>query len=276
MCIVFLHSDPLCQNGYKLIIAANRDENLLRPSKEADFMFDNSDVLCGIDLKLGVEGGTWLGVTKTGKFGFLTIYLTSEAKGEGASRGFIVKDYLYSDMCVNDYIHKCLVKKRFRPFSFIGGQLTSEDIELCYYSNCDEASPIRLENGLFTLACTSLGTQWKKVALGTDIFASAVRNPSQNPAQLTDFLITKLLSNSTNLYPDPLVSKQNKSNFSDAFLQSYCSIMMTGLLKYGTRSQTVVLVNKNNRMFFTENNMIKDECGIWTWKRKTYNFSLNL
>ena len=283
MCIIFLYSDPTCQqNGYKLIIASNRDEYFQRPTKEAAFIPDNPQVLCGTDLEEGVEGGTWLGVTKTGRFAFLTNYLTPEAhvvaKEKGASRGTIVKDYLYSHIPVADYIQQNLVGQDFRPFSFIGGKLLTSNnaVDMHYYSNHDETSPYKLENGSYTLACTSMGKQWKKVKLGSKIFASAIKNPDQYPSKLTDFLLSNVLSNSVELYPDPMIFEQGGSKFSIAKLRSYCSIMITGLPNYGTRSQTVVLVDANNHLFYTENSMTKDGSGKELWKRSSFDFLLDL
>jgi len=49
MCIVFLYfDDDPGGDGYKLIIAANRDEYYKRPSKPAEFWEDNPNVLGGI------------------------------------------------------------------------------------------------------------------------------------------------------------------------------------------------------------------------------------
>jgi len=57
--------------SYRLILAANRDEFYDRPSTPADFWGKHPQVLAGIDLK---EKGTWLGVTREGKFAAITNY----------------------------------------------------------------------------------------------------------------------------------------------------------------------------------------------------------
>ena len=68
MCLVLLayrqHPD------YELILAANRDEFYARPTARASFWADYPDVLAGRDLQ---AGGTWLGITKSGRFAALTI-----------------------------------------------------------------------------------------------------------------------------------------------------------------------------------------------------------
>ena len=59
MCIIglVLHKD-------RIIIASNRDEFGNRESKEMHWWMDE-DLLAGKDMK---GGGTWLGITKSGRF----------------------------------------------------------------------------------------------------------------------------------------------------------------------------------------------------------------
>lgn len=56
---------------YQLIVVANRDEFYERPTAVAGFWEDHPTILAGRDL---LQMGTWLGVTKTGRFAALTNY----------------------------------------------------------------------------------------------------------------------------------------------------------------------------------------------------------
>ena len=47
---------------YPLIVAANRDEFMDRPTEPAQFWKDHPDVLAGRDR---VKGGTWMGITRS-------------------------------------------------------------------------------------------------------------------------------------------------------------------------------------------------------------------
>ena len=69
MCLILLAYRA--NEEYPLIIASNRDEYYNRSTEKAHFWKDNLEILGGRDKKYG---GTWLGITKTGKIGMLTNY----------------------------------------------------------------------------------------------------------------------------------------------------------------------------------------------------------
>ena len=52
-----------------LLLAANRDEFHERPTARADFWVDEPQVLAGRDLR---AGGTWLGLSRGGRFATIT------------------------------------------------------------------------------------------------------------------------------------------------------------------------------------------------------------
>jgi len=54
---------------YELIVAANRDEWRDRPTAPAQWWDDAPDLLAGRDLK---AGGTWMGITRNGRFAAIT------------------------------------------------------------------------------------------------------------------------------------------------------------------------------------------------------------
>ena len=57
--------------GYRLVLAANRDEFYDRPTEPARFWEDYPDLMAGKDTRWG---GTWLAVTRKGKFAAVTNY----------------------------------------------------------------------------------------------------------------------------------------------------------------------------------------------------------
>ncbi|MEE9254880.1 MAG: NRDE family protein, partial [Pseudomonadales bacterium] len=67
MCLIILAIEA--SSDYPLIVAANRDEFHERPTAGAHFWGDHSQLLAGRDLK---EGGTWMGITRDGRFAAVT------------------------------------------------------------------------------------------------------------------------------------------------------------------------------------------------------------
>ncbi|CAG09704.1 unnamed protein product [Tetraodon nigroviridis] len=96
MCIIFFKFDPrpASKNAYRLILAANRDEFYNRMSKAADFWGTNNEILSGLDLEYGKEGGSWLGISKRGKLAGITNYLEKYLNPDAPGRGFLVSNYL--------------------------------------------------------------------------------------------------------------------------------------------------------------------------------------
>ncbi|MCX7180793.1 MAG: NRDE family protein, partial [Proteobacteria bacterium] len=76
--------------GYPLVVAANRDEFFARSTAPAVFWKDAPKVLAGRDLE---AGGTWMGITRTGRFAALTNFRDPAQNRSGApSRGGLVAD----------------------------------------------------------------------------------------------------------------------------------------------------------------------------------------
>ena len=83
MCILFLHYHPSatgvdkCTCPYVLVAAVNRDEFYDRPTQPLHFWQDQPDILAGRDvMRTGLrERGTWLGVSRGGRFAVLTNYM---------------------------------------------------------------------------------------------------------------------------------------------------------------------------------------------------------
>ncbi|HEY6838253.1 MAG TPA: NRDE family protein, partial [Geobacteraceae bacterium] len=93
MCLILIAYD--CHPHYRLIVAANRDEYHVRPTAPAAFWEETPQLLAGRDLQ---GGGTWLGMTTTGRFAALTNFREPHRHHPSApSRGRLVSDFLQGD-----------------------------------------------------------------------------------------------------------------------------------------------------------------------------------
>ena len=160
MCLILLAYDahPL----YRLILAANRDEFFSRPTAPAAFRDDSPQILAGRDLK---EGGTWLGLTRTGRIAAITNYRDPRSERKDApSRGGLVSGFLAGSMSVEEYL--AFLKSEgtnFNGFNLIFGDMK----RLCWFSNRG-GEPQFLQPGIHGLSNHLLDTPWPKVSRGKE------------------------------------------------------------------------------------------------------------
>src|SRR3970040_961835 len=115
---------------YKLIFAANRDEFYERPTTSAEFWKDHTELLAGKDLQ---AGGTWMGITKKGKFAAITNFRDlKNHKPEAPSRGKITLNFLINNDQPEEYYSSLKPElNSFNGFNLIFGNID----ELYYFSN---------------------------------------------------------------------------------------------------------------------------------------------
>ena len=127
---------------FPLIVAANRDEFHGRPAAPAAFWSDQPALLAGRDLQ---ARGTWMGVSRDGRFAAVTNYRGAREPAAPHSRGALVAAFLGSAMPAAQYV------KEVDATSYSGYNLLAFDGgELWWTSNRDGA-PRRLEPGIYGL-----------------------------------------------------------------------------------------------------------------------------
>jgi len=129
-----------------LVVAANRDEFHGRPAARAGFWDDKPDVLAGRDLQ---ARGTWMGVSRGGRFAAVTNYRGGTEPGAAESRGALVTRYL-EGIGVPELAGR---KSAYSGFNL----LASDGEELWWLSNRD-GGPRRLEPGWYGLGNLLLDT----------------------------------------------------------------------------------------------------------------------
>ena len=93
MCLIAWRWHP--DESDALVLVSNRDEFFDRPT-EAARQWSGTQMWAGKDQR---AGGTWLGVTNSGRFAAITNYRTPDtANASAASRGHLVAQFLTSDL----------------------------------------------------------------------------------------------------------------------------------------------------------------------------------
>lgn len=149
MCLILLawRAHPL----HPLVVAANRDEFHSRSAERAGFWRDAPDILAGRDLK---AGGTWMGVSRNGRFAAVTNYRGGRDANALESRGALVTRFLAGDASPADYVGG--LSGRLAGYSGFN-LLACDGRELWWLSNRDGGSR-RLEPGIYGLGNFLLDT----------------------------------------------------------------------------------------------------------------------
>ena len=125
-------------------MAANRDEFHARSAAPARFWEDRPGILAGRDLK---AGGTWMGVSRSGRFAAVTNYRGGTEPTAAHSRGELVTAFLEGNASPADYFQD--IENRKTAYSGFN-LLAADGAELWWMSNRDGGAK-RLEPGVYGL-----------------------------------------------------------------------------------------------------------------------------
>lgn len=213
---------------FPLVLAANRDEFYARATATASHWPDAPSVIGGIDLE---AGGTWLGVTETGRFAAITnVREPGMAKGL-QSRGALTRDFLLSGMPATDYV-KTIDGSRFSGFNLLLGDGES----LVYCSNRDRA-PRVLPPGIYGMSNHLLDTPWPKLVLARERFAAALQHLPDDRAFFA-LLADQSIVDDARL-PQTGVALEWERLLSAVFVKS---------ATYGTRASTLLWQDRNGQV----------------------------
>lgn len=233
MCLILLawraHPD------YPLVVAANRDEFFARPSAPAALWADFPQLLAGRDLE---AGGTWLGVSRQGRFAALTNFREGgQARPDAPSRGALVAGFLAG----NDDPAPWLARLATQGAAYNGFNVfVGDGQELGYYSNRGDA-PHWLTPGIYGLSNHLLDTPWPKLATAKAAFSRAL---DDLPAQTAffDLLADREIVADTHL-PETGVPLDWERILSAIFVSSP---------DYGTRASTLLTMRKDGLVTVVE------------------------
>lgn len=221
---------------YELVLAANRDEFYARPSAPMHFWEETPDLLAGRDLQ---AGGTWLGITRTGRFAAITNYRDpGSVRPNAPSRGHLVSDFLKGQQPAWNYLNRLVLRGK----DYNGFNLLLRDSQGLYYYSNEDAEPRTLEAGIYGLSNHLLNTPWPKVERGRCGLTAVLEKAQPSRDSLLDLLADRTRAQDEEL-PHTGVSLEWERTLSAMLIESP---------HYGTRSSTALTIENTGRVWLAE------------------------
>ncbi|OYW32600.1 MAG: hypothetical protein B7Z51_02950 [Methyloversatilis sp. 12-65-5] len=218
-----------------LLVIANRDEFHRRPTAPLAFWPDAPDVLAGRDLQ---SGGTWMGVTRDGRFAALTNFRDPSAQRANAgSRGLLVSGFLTGRAGALEYADT--LRRRGGDYNGFN-LLLSDGTSLVWIGHPGDGDvDVRtLEPGAHAVSNHLPGTPWPKLVRALDGLTRLLDPPHASAPHAFDAITDEafaLLADDTPAddadLPDTGVGLEWERRLSPVFISGD---------EYGTRSGTVL------------------------------------
>jgi len=217
---------------FPLIVAANRDEFYARPTAFADYWPESPEVIGGRDLE---AGGTWLAITRGGRFAAVTNVREPGAAKGLHSRGKLTQAFLAGQQSAAEYV------KQLNAGDYSGFNLLVGDVQSLWYCSNRSARPQKLGPGIHGLSNHLLDSPWPKLLTARQGFAQAI---AKLPDRATLF---KVLADDEIVpdgeLPNTGVPLEWERRLSAIFVRSR---------EYGTRASTVLSLSHDGRIAFEE------------------------
>jgi len=241
MCLlIFAHQ---VAREYPLLVAANRDEFHARPTSASDFWAAHPELLAGKDLQ---QGGTWMGVTRSGRFAAVTNYRDpSQSAVAPRSRGELPLTYLAGSQDPETFLKKVAAMARdYGGFNLLVGDRHN----LWYFANSDDMDPQCLPPGVYGLSNARLDTPWPKVQLGKARMLALLQAGPISHSALATVVTDRQRADQRTLSGHGL----------DGSMETTLSAQFIVTDTYGTRSSTTVWIDAHDQASWREQSFDKD------------------
>ena len=194
---------------FPLILAANRDEDYERATRDAHWWEDAPNVLGGRDV---VHGGSWLAITTSARFAAVTNL--PGAVQRSRSRGALVREFVTTGTLPDDTLD-------YSGFHLLAGQAGGEIVHLTHTSS----TPLAL--GIHSISNAPLGEEWPKTSIAVEEMTRIL--DLDDAAAMLDALMQLL------------TTPRNTGRVeSEIFIPGE---------RYGTRASTVILASEREILF---------------------------
>jgi len=220
---------------FPFFVAANRDEYYARPTLPADWWADDPRILAGRDL---TAGGTWLGITRSGRFAALTNFRDPpQHRADAPSRGGLVTSLLRS----NEPVTTSLERLRRVGSAYNGFSVIFSDGERLGVYESAPGEGRELGPGLYGLSNHLLDTPWPKVKNSKSQLLRVIDDENAALALLRD--------------DRPAPDEQLPSTGVRLEWERLLSSVFVRAPEYGTRCSTIVRIDRSGEVLFDE----------WSW-----------
>lgn len=218
MCIVafawhVLDDMPLC-------LISNRDEFYYRPSAVLH-QWEASSIIAGQDLQ---SGGTWMGVTESGRWAIVTNFRNGRDKNQySTSRGHLIQSFLESDLAPIRFAQQLEQQQQ----DYAGFNLFVGDREQAVYISNRGEAPQVLANGVYVVSNGLMSEDWEKTKHLRKRFTQEFL-PMLQQARITEsdlqYSVWDILEDERKIIPDLLpdtgITVEMEELLSSTFIQS--------------------------------------------------------
>jgi uncharacterized protein with NRDE domain len=218
-----------------LAVAANRDEWRDRPAEPARWWPDHPELLAGRDLQ---AGGTWMGVTRNGRFAAVTNFRDpADRRSTARSRGTLVTEYLLG----TESPARFLSNLEARSGDYNGFNLILGDLASLFYFGSREGVARAIEPGVHGLSNHLLDEPWPKVVRGRMRMQEALTQ--RDPAEPLFVLLSDQERVEDDALPQTGVGIEWERRLSSALIAGP---------DYGTRASTVMTIASSGEVTLEE------------------------
>ncbi|VDM08168.1 unnamed protein product [Wuchereria bancrofti] len=278
MCVTFVYVEHNPDAKYKLILLNNRDELLNRPTSTARW---ENGILAGTSYSQSFSGrdekesirGTWLCMNATGSISNLLAITVPIHQMKSSSltltRGALPVDFVKSNKKPEEFC-KLLVNtvNRYNAFQI-----------LCLtYQPDDKIEITRYPPGIHGFSNSPSCEPFKKVQRGTEKVNVIIEEINSEDLSETEIIgrLLQLATDKYQCYPDDQLKRRCGRSSELCKYRAAIFVRYPDGIPYGTRSHTIIIVDRNNRATYYEKSM---ETGAGkaseaTWTERIFHFEL--